>query len=349
MFSLLAGALGSNIAGKLEDTLDFIRNITDRQREYNLLLNEQLRINSDIQSSVFLTDYLGRLTDATKAFNDAQKNYLKGIIELTENKDFNGILRLYPELIVKAADGSKKLNVELAKTLLDSAILSDETKNILNNLIAWGDAIEDASDQTKNVISDLSGSLGNSLRDALVGAFSDGTDAAIAFKGEVNKVLENIMSNMIFNKAFEGAFKTLEDEMMASYWVTGDKSWLDDFQRFYSQAPNLIDDFNQGMADAQAAAQAAGFNIFGGEQAQPAGLAGQIRREITEETGSELAGLIRRQSDDLRVVRDYTKSGVTHLIKIEKNTQDTVFELQKAVTELKDINKNTKQAYTGSL
>ena len=100
---------------------------------------------------------------------------------------------------------------------------------------------------------------------------------------------------------------------------------------------------------AQAAAEAAGLDVFGGDQQARQGLSGQIRREITEETGTELAGLIRRQSDDLRVVRDYTKSGVTHLTKIEKNTQDTVLELQNAVVELKDINKNTKQAYTGAL
>uniref|UniRef100_A0A6M3XQF7 Putative tail tape measure protein n=1 Tax=viral metagenome TaxID=1070528 RepID=A0A6M3XQF7_9ZZZZ len=79
------------------------------------------------------------------------------------------------------------------------------------------------------------------------------------------------------------------------------------------------------------------------------GLTGQIRRDITEETGTELLGLFRRFADEQRVVKDYSIMGVSHLVGIEANTMNTVLELQKAVVELQSINTNTKQVAVAGL
>jgi hypothetical protein len=74
-----------------------------------------------------------------------------------------------------------------------------------------------------------------------------------------------------------------------------------------------------------------------------------IARQLTEETGAELAGLWRRSADDQRQMRDYTKEGITHLVAIEHNTYNTVEELRVAVNELRDINSNTKPVYSGDM
>jgi hypothetical protein len=79
------------------------------------------------------------------------------------------------------------------------------------------------------------------------------------------------------------------------------------------------------------------------------GLSGAITRQITEETGTELAGLMRKISDDNRQNRDYNKLAVDHLVGIESNTYNTVQELQKAVIELQSISKNTKPVYANDL
>jgi hypothetical protein len=79
------------------------------------------------------------------------------------------------------------------------------------------------------------------------------------------------------------------------------------------------------------------------------GLTRQIRRDITEETGTELAALFRRYADEQRVVKDYSIQGVTHLVGIETNTYETVEELKNAVIELQAININTKQVPVGGL
>jgi hypothetical protein len=85
------------------------------------------------------------------------------------------------------------------------------------------------------------------------------------------------------------------------------------------------------------------------EEAGTSGLAGGIQRQLTEDTGSELAGLFRRFADDNRAIKDYTKLGITHLVNIEQNTFNTVEELKLAVTELRSINTNTKPVYSGEL
>jgi hypothetical protein len=53
------------------------------------------------------------------------------------------------------------------------------------------------------------------------------------------------------------------------------------------------------------------------------GLTGQIRRDLTEETGTELVALFRRYADEQRVVKDYSIRGVAHLVGIELNTAET--------------------------
>lgn len=85
------------------------------------------------------------------------------------------------------------------------------------------------------------------------------------------------------------------------------------------------------------------------EEVGTSGLAGGIQRQLTEDTGSELAGLFRRFADDNRAIKDYTKVGVNHLVGIEQNTYNTVEELKLAVTELRAINTNTKPVYSGEL
>ena len=196
------------------------------------------------------------------------------------------LLATYPDLIKANGD----FNAELAKTLIANNKVTDASKATLQNMIDWKDAADKATAQLKSIISELSGSLGDDLRNALVDAFKAGTSAAEAFKGSVNKVLENIMSNMIFNKAFEGAFKTLEDAMAASYAVGGDQSWLDDFQKFYSQSPELIKNFNQGMADAKTAAAGVGLDIFATTTDSTRTATTKGFAAMSQDTGNDLNG-----------------------------------------------------------
>lgn len=328
---------------------EYYASIIAQQQQYNLLLNEQLLINSDVNGSIFLKDYEGSLKDSTAAYNDAQAKYQEELKKFSTAEAITGkknvisggnvlagvgagaalgagigsivpvigtligaaggaivglftglfakkkkdivapLLETYPDLI--KANG--EFNDALAKTLIANNKVTEATKVTLQNLIDWKDAAAKATAQLKSVITDLTGSLGDDLRNALVTAFEDGTDASVAFGDSVNKVLENILSNMIFNKVFAGAFAQLEKGMTDSYATGGDGNWQDDLKVFFDQRGALTDQFNKALTDAKQAGAADGFDIFSKDttSSTATGMKGDIQR-MTEETGSALTGNI---------------------------------------------------------
>jgi hypothetical protein len=361
---------------------EYYASIIAQQQQYNLLLNEQLRLNTENNETVFSTDYAGRMKDAGKAYIDAQKKYQEAAKDFNESEAIVGkknavsggnvlkgvgagaaigagigafggpvtlaigagigalvggivglftkkkkdilrpLLETYPDLI--SAEG--KFNTALAQTLIDNKKVTEETAKTLQNLIEWQTAMEAAHEQLVAVISELAGDLGNGLKTALVDAFVNGTSAAKAFGEEVDKVMENIISNMVFNLVFQKAFEKLQKGMEDSYDPEAgseyDQTWVDDLEEFYGQAPELIKQFYAGMDAARTTAQAAGFNPFSGT-GQQGRLSGAITRTITEDTGTELAGLMRKISDDNRQNMGFNKL--------------TVDELAMAVDELRNI------------
>lgn len=395
MISMIATQTAQNKAVMKE----YYDSIITQQQQYNLLLNEQIRLNTENNETIFSTDYAGRMADASKAYIDAQKKYQEAFKDFNESEAIVGkknaisggnvlkgaasgaaigagigalggpvtaavgaaigagvgaivglftkkkkdilrpLLETYPDLI--NAEG--KFNAALAQTLIDNKKVTEETAKTLQNLIDWQGAMEAAHEQLIGVISELTGSLGNDLQNALVEAFETGSSAAQAFGETVDKVLENIISNMVFNMVFQKAFEKLQKGMEESYDPNAgseyDQTWIDDLEEFYGQAPELIKQFYSGMDAARTTAQAAGFNPFSGT-GQQGRLSGAITRTITEDTGTELAGLMRKISDDNRQNMGFNKL--------------TVDELAMAVTELRNIRyindlmlKTMDKSYTG--
>jgi len=359
---------------------EYYASIISQQQQYNLLLNEQLLINSDVNGSIFLKDYEGSLKDSTAAYNDAQSKYKEELKKFSTAEAITGkknvvsggnvlggigagaaagagigailgggvlsipaaavgavigsvvgaltglfakkkkdivapLLETYPDLI--KANG--EFNADLAKTLIANNKVTDATKVTLQNLIDWKDAAAKATEQLKSVITDLTGSLGDDLRNALVTAFKDGTDASVAFGDSVNKVLENILSNMIFNKVFAGAFAQLEKGMTDSYATGGDENWQDDLKVFFDQRGALTDQFNKALTDAKQAGAADGFDIFGKDTAAASatGMTGDIQR-LTEQTGSALTGNI--SAIRINIAR-IIESGTTSMTMLQKSLE----------------------------
>jgi len=396
----------------------YYQSVIGFQNQYNLSLNEQIRLQSILSESVFLTDYEGRIKDGLSALKDANAQYqeslallsggqaktgqknaidwgnvgqgaaagaaagavigtvvplignavglvvggliggLAGLFGGKKKKDtFVPLLEEYNDLIQIGEDGVSRLNRELAETLVANNLVDEGTKQLIEDVIAWEDSIEKAREQVTGVVKDLVGQLGGDVRNALVQAFRDGEDAALALGATVEKVLEDMVSQIIFNKIFADQFQQLQDEMVASQDVGGDGNWIDDFERFFEASKGLGEDFNQAMKDAQASAAASGFNILQptGSDTKKQGIQGGIER-ITEETGLELAGLFRgfydisKRNFDVTVQRfaleqrlyENSAESFRYTVMIERNTAQTVVEMQSAVVELKTIARNTK-------
>ncbi len=72
---------------------DYYYAVLDLQQQYNLSLNEQLRIQSELNESVFLKDYVGRMKDSLKALHNANKEYNKSLKELIDKGQAKNGLR----------------------------------------------------------------------------------------------------------------------------------------------------------------------------------------------------------------------------------------------------------------
>ncbi|CCG98377.1 phage tape measure protein [Fibrella aestuarina BUZ 2] len=209
--------------------------------------------------------------------------------------DYIGLLEKYPGLIKQGANGQAEINKELAQSLLASNQLDEATQQLVQNTLDWQGQIEKAKEQINGAVADLAGGLGDSLRDALVSAFSDGTDAAERFGESVSDTLENVLSQIIFNSVFKSQFDELQKQLVASFDVGGDNNVIDDLGNFYQKYNYLVTDFSKALSDAQLEADKFGLDIFSSKdkKSQKAGvdkgLSGAIKG-VTEETASVLAG-----------------------------------------------------------
>ncbi|WP_168207830.1 tape measure protein [Spirosoma sp. KCTC 42546] len=339
---------------------DYYQSLINQQQQYNLLLNEQLGLQTKSKGNAFVQDSIGELKDDINQYNDAQLKFQESLKKLQQGRakeglkdvldsksalelissgaatgaaigalvggiaapvtavigglvggivggitslfggatkkadEFGSLLALYPNLIQKSKDGVDELNVSLAQSLIDNNLLDDSTKALVQTTIEWQKQIDEAHQKITQVISTLAGSLGSDLRDALVGAFEDGTSSAQAFGDSVSKILDNLLSQLIFNQVFSKQFDQLQAELEASVGPNGDNNWVDDFGRFFGKADELTKLFNDGLASAQDAAKQYGLDIFkstGSKASQGTALSGAIKG-VTEETASVLAGQI---------------------------------------------------------
>lgn len=296
----------------------------------------------------------GSFNDATKndAFLDAVKS-VKGVLE-SMGKTINDVANFSSEEwldFLTIVEASGRLTEETTKQLFAAA---------KSSLEEYQKALEDM----RSIISDFAGALGDDLQNALVSAFKTGEDAATQFKKSVSSVLQDLFLNELINSSFKTYFDKLQAEMEGSFGAGGDQSWIDDIKRF---SENISPQF-QAALDAMEAfnneLKAQGFTGFEGEDtAKKQGLTGAIRREITEETGSELLGLFRGQYDVTKRAleaaeayyekeQQYYDNFLTLLAintAIRDNTGATVLELQKAIVELKIIAENTDKIYLNDI
>ena len=373
---------------------DYLNQMIELQLQYNLVLNDQILTQEG--QNIFLTDYARQAKDASKALSDANQKYnaliksikiisgyeitdefgsawvhtvtnaenlteaLTALQVVTKPGPFGSLLENFPDLI----DSSGQFNADLAKTLVNMKDLPDETKNALDGFIAWSDAAKKAREQIDSVITSLSGSMGNDLRDSLVKAFEDGTDSALAFGDTVGNVLENVMSNLLFNAAFGTLFDKLKEDMYASYGLQPDgktqldpndkridNSWTDDIIKFYDDSAEGMQKFNEGLIAAKEYGKTHGFDLFNNPDSatkQNNSMIGAVKG-VSEDTASLLAGQI------MRIV-DYQFKGFTqgtemltsinltvgHLAEIAKNTRNNV-KLNDIASGVAETNKILKE------
>lgn len=196
----------------------------------------------------------------------------------------------------------------------------------------------------------------DSLSTMLADLFKNGKDAAKdfgkSFEQIVGQAVLNSFKFSVIEKQLEplldyltnitkGAKIPTSDEIKAA--VEMSKDIAGKIAGDWTAVQSILDEAGLGSALSGAAGNEQGLT------------SNKVSRQLTEETGSELAGLWRGMYDigkkqyetlvkmDLNLVRtaDTATQTLDRLNKIEQNTASTVTRLDDAITELKAINKNT--------
>ena len=266
-----------------------------------------------------------RLIDKAARGGGTEDAYIKRIMLLREQlAEAQEAMRKF----IAGAPGHPTPSAAMMEMLKESFGITEILNAIEDISEAWGDFMR-------------GGMTENTIADTIAQGFQEGKTSVDDFADYMNQVLmdavvnifkENILQSPLMKAYIDAATLSLSDNILTeeekNNLIRLGKEFSDTMKPTWEGLTSALD--------------------MGGDIGRP-GLTGQIQRSITEETGSLLAGLWRKSSDDTRQIRDYSKMGVDNLMRIEANTAQTVTELRFAVVELKSIVNNTKPVYVNDL
>lgn len=292
--------------------------------------------NETIQTGKKKRKFLGITTGTKTYWGDVLSNYKK-------------ILDTDKDLI----DATGKLDMSVAQSLLDSGKLSTEASTTLTEMVNVQKAADEAMKQVNDTLASMSGTLGTDLQTALVSAFRDGEDAAAEFGKSVSKILENIITDQMFNIVFGDELKKLQEDMQASYSEGGDQDVTDDIAWFYTAYTAGVEQFNKGLSQMkEQVGGMTGLDLFGSTKAQTQSSSKGYSVSMDQDTGGAILGRVTGLHETgLRL-----ENGLNTMLGIQAEKNNLFVEQSNQLLQLcsvnvqsmyhlEDINKNTKQLY----
>ena len=219
-----------------------------------------------------------------------------GFFNMKTRDVYGSILDEYPELI----DASGKFNITLAETILNTRTMKEEGKTALTTLIDLAKQAEEAAAQMKEYLAGIFGDFGNSISDALVDAFKNGTDAAQAFKDSVASMIEKLAKDMILSTLFSKMFQDAQERLEAIYnddysGKGGEQKRIEDMVDVVGQlaadAYAQQENANDLMEAVKQAAARNGINAFQAEKTSQSATVASVQ-SITEDSAEELIGRV---------------------------------------------------------
>lgn len=194
-------------------------------------------------------------------------------------------------------DGS--LNMDALKEFQGNDLynkLTKENRKLIDDLIADWELYEKALDEVKGYLTDIFGELGDTMTDALVDAFANGTDAAKAFTDSVSDMLEKLAKDMIYSVTLAPIMEKAQEDMLKAM---GDANLSDEekFKRYTEILANMTGDaisqqenFNELLEKYQEIAKRYGLDVFApdessGREASQRGIAAASQESVDENNG----------------------------------------------------------------
>jgi hypothetical protein len=242
---------------------------------------------------------------------------------------------------------------ETGKLEKRTAALFEQLKRLREEGADINNLLGDLEQQAREV---FTGTTSEAISDSIIEGLRQGYDSFQDFATDVEMLLQNAILNAIKYQTLEEPIKRLYEEF-AKYAESDGELTAAEAEAIRAQYQAQIE---EAIRQYEQWSEILNDDLLAGAGLQR-GLQGAIRRELTEETASELTGLFRGQFDitkrqlDVQInIQELEKRNnqalsniMTAAFNIERNTADTVTWLQNAVGELRNIVKNTKPSQSG--
>jgi tape measure domain-containing protein len=269
-----------------------------------------------------------------------------GLFGWGKGKDlYSSVLSVYPDLI--KANG--EFNKELAQSIINTRKMSDEDKNALQNMIDLYEQYEEAMQDVRDYLSGIFGELGNTMSDALVDAFKNGSDAAEAFSNSVSEMLEVLAQQMIYSVTLAPIMEKAHEQML-EVMKNGNFSDDEKFARYAGILSNLTDEALSQQENAnylmklyQDMAAAKGIDIFQpddtGREATSKGIASASQESVDELNGRATAIQSHTYSinENTKLLVANSSAILECVIGIEQNTQRIADRMDVVEISVRDI------------
>lgn len=271
-----------------------------------------------------------------------------GLFGWGKGKDtYSSILDVYPELI----DSAGNFNRELAESIMNSREFAKNDKEALQYIIDLYDQAEEAWESVKDYFEGVFGDLGQTLTDALVDAFKNGTDAGKAFADSLTGMLEKLAEQMIYTVTIAPLLEKAQEEMLDVM----KREDLTDEEKFGNYV-RILDDMTDNVLSQQGTVNALlekyrqmakdkGLDLWQGDSTTQTGKSGAYttasQESITKLEGLYTAMLVHETNIDTNVenVAGSMQTALGHLKRIDTNTgecSETLKLMRKDMRDMKD-------------
>ncbi len=221
-----------------------------QQRQYNKLLFEQKMLMKD-KESIFGVEAIAKALGYLTAYNESLQqlqdklkkkentySYFGGLVNITKleseldkikiktghkktglfgwgkGKDiYTSITKKYDDLI----DKEGKLNIDLAKSILQTQQMRDKDKESLQEIITLYEQTQEAQKAFDDYLRDTFGELGGSIVDSVVTALQNGEDAFENFAEAVGNVMGKLGKQIMYELFVSSRFKEFQQEIKDIY------------------------------------------------------------------------------------------------------------------------------------
>lgn len=261
----------SAMRGAYSDYSSAIEGTIEQQRKFSRLQVPKdplglMRFAQDLEVNKKLKGFGNDLkkTFAGLADISIKTGHRKGGIFRKGRDIYGSLLDAYPELI----DASGKFNKTLAESIINTREFQDGGKETLQYIVDLYNKAEEAAKQVKEYLTGIFGDLGNSMSDALVNAFKNGTSAAEDFNKSVQKMLESFGKQMIFSTMFSGIIEqanTRMQDVMKDLTLNEESKFKEYVNILDTMTTGILSqqgNYNNLMQRYQEMAAKKGFNLF---------------------------------------------------------------------------------------